>query len=111
MRKIIQRLSLLLIALAVISVASCSYQASQRTQALDNIAIGDTSESVISRLGQPSKRELPGHPYTLYATQGCVVPCAVRLWWEWPVFRGIEAWSVDLGSDQRVLATAHWVSP
>ena len=111
MRKVIQRLISLLIALAVIFVASCSLQASQRTQALEKVAVGDTQESVVERLGQPSRSELPGHPYSLYASRGCVAPCAVRLWWEWPVLRGIEAWSVDLGADHHVLQTAHWVSP
>jgi hypothetical protein len=111
MGKFIQRLIFLLVALAVLFVASCSLQASHRTQALDKIAVGDTQESVIARLGQPSRSELPSKPYTVYASLGCVAPCAVRLWWEWPVFRGIEAWSVDLGANHRVLHSSHWVSP
>ena len=111
MGKILQRLILLLVVLAAVFVASFSIQASQRTRALGKIVVGDTQESVIARLGQPSRSELPGQPYKVYASQGCIAPCAVRLWWEWPVFRGIEAWSVELGTDHRVVQTYHWVSP
>ena len=111
MRKFIQRLILVSLALAVILVASCSVQANRRTRALDHIAAGDTSASVIARLGQPTRRELPGRPYLVYAVRGCAAPCAMRLWWEWPLFRGIEAWSVELDSSQRVVHTTHWLSP
>ena len=111
MRKVIQQLIFLILALAVIFVASCSIQASQRTHALEKITVGDTQESVIARLGQPSRSELRGHAYLLYTSQGCLAPCTVRLWWEWPVLRGMEAWSVDLGADHRVVQTSHWVSP
>jgi hypothetical protein len=111
MGKIFQRLILLLVVLAAIFVASCALQASQRTRALGKVAVGDTQESVIARLGQPSRNEPRGQPYKAYASQGCIAPCVVRLWWEWPVFHGIEAWSVELGTDHRVLQTSHWVSP
>jgi hypothetical protein len=111
MKKIAQRLILVSIALAVIFVASCSVQASHKTRALAQIAPGQSAQSVISRLGQPTRRELPSEPFLVYADHGCMAPCAVRLWWEWPLFRGIEAWSVELDSRQRVLRTVHWVSP
>ena len=111
MSKIIRRLAFLLLALAVVLLASCALQAHSRTQALATISVGDTEQSVLARLGQPSKLESPDQPYLLYATSGCIAPCAKRLWWEWPLFRGIEAWSVELDSSHRVVETSHWVSP
>jgi hypothetical protein len=111
MRKIIARLVFGFLAASVVFVASCSWQASSRTRSIDQIAIGDSEASVLERLGQPRVRESAGRPYQLYASQGCISPCATRLWWEWPLFRGIEAWSVELDSSNKVVSTAHWVSP
>ena len=111
MEKIIRRLILVSMALAVILVVSCFVQAGRRTRALSQIAAGDNAASVISRLGQPTRRERPGKPYLVYADRGCTKPCATRLWWEWPLLPGIEAWSVELNAAGRVVTTAHWVSP
>jgi hypothetical protein len=111
MGKLFKYLALLSLAVAVIFVASCSVQASRKTSALGQIAAGDTAESAIARLGQPSRREPPGRPYLLYDVRGCLSPCATRLWWDWPLLRGIEAWSVELDSSSRVVKTTHWVSP
>jgi hypothetical protein len=111
MKVLAKRLILASMALAVVFVASCSVQANRRTRELEQIAAGDTVASVVARLGQPSERVPAGQPFLRYTDLGCIAPCVVRLWWEWPLFRGIEAWSVDLDSDQRVLTTYHWVSP
>jgi len=111
MGKIIRYSGLVILTIAVVLVASCSLQARSRTRSLVQIAVGDTKQSVLERLGQPSRSELPGQPFLLYANHGCVAPCATRLWWEWPLLRGIEAWSVELDSTDRVIHTTHWVSP
>jgi hypothetical protein len=100
-----------LVAAAVISVGSCSLQSRNRTRALDQISAGDTERHVIELLGKPDVREMPKRLFPRYATRGCISPCAVRLWWEWPVPLGIEAWSVELDASQRVIESAHWVSP
>ena len=111
MSKIIRHSVFALLAIAAILVASCSLQARGRTHSLAKVSAGDTEQSVLERLGNPTRVELPGQPYLLYATQGCVAPCNTRLWWEWPLFRGIEAWSVELDPDGKVVQTAYWVSP
>lgn len=111
MRKIIPRLILAVLLLAMIFVASCSVQANQRTRMLEKIAVGDTSQSVIERLGRPSRIEPADQPYLVYASLPCTTPRSTRLWWEWPVSLGMEAWSVELDSNQEVLHTVHWVSP
>ena len=111
MKKIVATVSLVLMAAAVAFVSSCSIQANRRTDQLASIVVGDSEESVVARLGKPRVREPASQPYLLYATSACTVPCATRLWWEWPVFRGVEAWSVELDISNKVVGTAHWVSP
>lgn len=110
MRKIIVISSLTLLA-AIAFMASCSTQASRRTHQLGQIAPGDSEDSVLARLGQPRVRERVDQPYLVYASRACAAPCTVRLWWEWPLFRGIEAWSVELDASHQVIRTTHWVSP
>ncbi len=78
---------------------------------MESISIGDSEISAIEKLGDPSRRELVREPYLVYASQGCISPCATRLWWEWPLMRGIEAWSVELDANQKVVEKSHWVSP
>ena len=102
---------IVLVAAAIISVGSCSLQSRNRTHALDQIAAGDSEGHVVELLGKPDVREMPDRPFLRYATQGCISPCAIRLWWEWPLPLGIEAWSVELDASQTVIETAHWVSP
>ena len=111
MRKIIAASILVLLAAAVVFVSSCSIQANRRTNQLAKIFVGDSEASVLARLGQPRMREQSGQPYLLYATKACTAPCVTRLWWELPLFRGIEAWSVELDNSNKVVSTAHWVSP
>jgi hypothetical protein len=111
MGKTAKHLAGALLTVAVILVGSCSLQSHNRTKTLDQISAGDTEKRVVELLGEPAVREFADHPYLRYATQGCMSPCVTRLWWEWPVFPGIEAWSVELDSSQRVIQTEHWVSP
>ena len=111
MKKVIRRVVVAALILVSVYIASCSIQSENRTKAIESIAIGDSGKSAIEKLGEPSRRETPGAPYLIYATQGCILPCANRLWWEWPLFRGIEAWSVELDSNQKVVEKVHWSSP
>ena len=111
MRKIIAISSLVLLASAVIFVSSCSVQANRRTEQLAKVVVGDSEASILARLGQPRVREHSGQPYLLYATSACSSPCVTRLWWDLPLFRGVEAWSVELDNSNNVVSTAHWVSP
>jgi hypothetical protein len=75
------------------------------------LLVGDSEASVVARLGDPSFRERTGQPYLRYTGSPCMRPCATRLWWDWPVMRGIEAWSVELGENRNVVKTYRWTSP
>lgn len=96
---------------AVGGIASCSRVVSRYAHAFETTNSGEYSSTVIGRFGSPSVREVPTHPFMAYATAGCKAPCALRLWWEHPVLKGIEAWSVEFDDKNQVINKAHWVSP
>jgi hypothetical protein len=102
---------LVVVVVGVAAIAACSFRVHQYKSGFSKVKAGDTEAEVISRLGKPSFRERTGATYLRYATAGCNAPCAERLWWERPIVPGIEAWSVELGRDRRVLRTYHWLSP
>ena len=102
---------LVVVALGIATVAACSFRVHQYNSGFVEVKTGDTEAQVIARLGKPSFTERAGAPYLRYASMGCSAPCAERLWWEWPIVPGIEAWSVELANDRKVLHTYHWVSP
>jgi len=111
MAKTLRVLALSTLTVAVVAVGSCAMQVHRYNAALNQVAVGDAETIVIGRLGNPTFRELAGAPYLRYTGTPCAAPCAVRLWWEWPILPGIEAWSVELGQDNKVVKTYHWVSP
>ena len=95
----------------VVGVATCTRIVSRYAQAFETTNNGEPVAMIISRFGAPSVREVPAHPFLTYAAAGCKAPCSVRLWWEHPVLKGIEAWSVDIDNKNQVIHKAHWVSP
>jgi hypothetical protein len=102
---------LLLLALPVFYVSSCSYVDWSRTHGFEATKMGDSETVVLERLGSPSRRMPAGHAFPRYADTGCSAPCATRLWYENRLFLDIEAWSIDLDSTGHVTAKFHWVSP
>jgi len=106
------RISTLVVAVAVVAVVGdCSWRVHRYDSTLAAVKVGDTEPQVIARLGSPSFREPAGVPYLRYTGSACAAPCAERLWWELPIAPGVEAWSVELTSERKVLRTYHWVSP
>jgi hypothetical protein len=100
-----------LFTIVVLVVAGCAYFISRYNRAFEVTSTGEPLASVLSRFGDPSVREVPSAPFLRYATSSCQDPCALRLWWEHPYLRGLEAWSVDIDSSNQVVHKAHWVSP
>jgi hypothetical protein len=64
----------------------------------------------MKRMGGPDVRET-SQLFVRYASVPCVAPCAQRLWWEHPILKGFEAWSVDINIEGNVIHKAHFVSP
>lgn len=104
-------LTWLIIVFPILYVSSCAITSELKGRAFDAVKIGDTEASVIRLFGNPSVREKPDTLFTRYASNKCKSPCIERLWFENQLSIGIEAWSVELGSDNRVVEKAHWVSP
>ena len=92
-------------------LAACTYIHIKHQNAFDSINIGDTADSVMARFGNPSVREGPERLFSRYASAKCVSPCVERLWFENRLALDLEAWSVSLGSDGKVVDKYHWVSP
>jgi hypothetical protein len=83
----------------------------KRQAAYDSVKIGDTADFVVAQFGDPSVKEGPEKPFFRYAAKKCEFPCTERLWFENRFALDIEAWSVSLGPDGRVVGKYHWLSP
>jgi hypothetical protein len=91
--------------------ATCVYVRTKRQEAFSTISVGDSVDSVIERFGNPSVRETTEKLFARYASTKCQAPCAERLWFENRLALDIEAWSVSIGTDGRVVEKYHWISP
>jgi hypothetical protein len=106
------RLTLITFAAAAgLGIATYAYTVSKYEKAFSAATDDETRGAVLERFGSPSMRESRGTPFMRYATASCVAPCYERLWWENPILKGIEAWSVEFNPDGKVIHKAHWVSP
>jgi hypothetical protein len=103
----------LLISLGIVAalLGSCSAVVSKYERAYEATSDGDPIELAIARFGEPTVREWSNTPFMRYANHPCEGTCVERLWWEHPVLRGFEAWSVELDASGRVVEKAKWFSP
>jgi len=111
MWRVVRILALVVVAVTIIVIGACSFRIRHYDAALAKVRVGDTEQEALVQLGTPTFRESKGVPYLRYTGKACVSPCAERLWWEWPIAPGIEAWSVEVDVNSKVLKTYHWVSP
>ena len=111
MWKVIRILALAVLVATCLAIGACVMRIRHYDAALGEVKVGDSEATVIARLGAPSFREVSGVPHLRYTAAACAAPCVERLWWEWPIAPGMEAWSVEIGSNREVLKTYHWVSP
>jgi hypothetical protein len=75
------------------------------------VRVGDPDTRVFALMGEPTHVEARGEGFPRFADRACQPPCARRLWYATRLNLDIEAWSVELDATDRVIATAHWVSP
>lgn len=92
-------------------LSMCTYISTEHSHAFDSIQVGDNRAKVLSRFGSPSVSEKKDDSFVRYSSIGCTAPCEERLWFENKMILGVEAWSIDLGVDGRVVHKAHWSSP
>jgi len=102
---------LFLLAGVVVGTIACSRLVKKYEAAFAETESGQSMTQVIERFGSPDVRDNKANAFLRYANGSCVVPCADRLWWEHPIFKGIEAWSVEFNAAGAVVGKAHWVSP
>jgi hypothetical protein len=106
--------AVLLVIGALISagIGSCTFVSHSRNGAFEAVQIGDSERRILDLFGvQPSVREKPSALFSRYASAPCEAPCVERLWFENRLSLDIEAWSVELDKDGRVIKKSHWVSP
>jgi hypothetical protein len=111
MKRPVAIVAAILAATAGVAVGVSGYVVSGYERAFERTSNGDSLADVLSRFGEPSVRENPNIPFLRYATSPCRDTCAERLWWEHPILRDIEAWSVEFDAAGRVVRKTHWVSP
>lgn len=92
-------------------MTSCTISSKKHADAFEKVSIGDTRELVASLFGTPSHVEQPDERFVRYTSYGCQKPCVERLWFENRFLPSIEAWSVELDKDNRVIDKAYWVLP
>lgn len=102
---------LAVLAVPILYISSCTITSLIRNRAFDAVTIGDTAESVIRKMGEPSVRETPGNLFSRYAAKQCAAPCVDRLWYENRLTLDTEAWSIELDDNGRVIDKARWISP
>ena len=105
------RIWIALLAIPIAYGASCSITSHTRTASFTRVHVGDPESAVLAAMGKPSVREPAGHLFPRYASYPCATPCVERLWYENRLSMDIEAWSVELDVDRRVVATTNWNSP
>lgn len=101
----------LLIGVPIAYVVTCSGTSSNKSRAFDAIKVGDSRTLVIDSLGNPDVEEHPEKLFARYASKPCEGLCKERLWFENKLSFGIEAWSVELDQNSRVIRKAYWNSP
>jgi hypothetical protein len=80
--------------------------------AFEKANVGDDAAAAVARFGEPSIRETPLVVSHRYSGKPCTPPCIERLTWENPVLLpGMEAWTLEVDGNGRVLRKDHWVSP
>jgi hypothetical protein len=97
--------------LAAVAAGAVTWKTNQYARAFEASSVGEMKAVIVGRFGEPSVREVQEHAFLRYAAEGCKSPCVERLWWEHPVLRDIEAWSIEFSREEKVIHKAHWVSP
>jgi hypothetical protein len=92
------------------SLGYCQVRATQINAAFAKVAVGDTENDVIAKMGRPHRRvEGCGHSYSLNGRR--IVGCAREYVYFPPWTIVEESWSIAFGDSGAVTHTAHFVSP
>jgi hypothetical protein len=107
----IRYISLAVSAVILCGISACTYRVAETEREFELIDDGAPENNAVKKLGTPDVVETFTSPFFRYASEPCRLPCVRRLWWEHPILKGFEAWSVEVGSTGTILKKTHWVSP
>jgi len=111
-RRTVLAVALVFVSLPVLSVSSCAMISHARNEAFEKIGVGQTRADVVKAFGvSPSFVEGAGVGFPRYASQPCHGRCAERMWFENRLSMDMEAWSVELDGQGRVVEKTRWHSP
>jgi hypothetical protein len=82
-----------------IGLPACTFLAGRTDKVFDTIRVGDTKESVISKMGTPSR---------IHPRDQCTGACVHRLWYDSPC---LDVWLVDLDKNNKVIEKDREFSP
>lgn len=101
-----------LLALVVLYVGACTFNRHRLQTRFESVAMGASATEMAQAMGLPDEFDSDVTVNALYASRPCEAPCVRRAWY-YNRFQpeGIEAWSFDLDSDDRVVGAAHWLLP
>jgi hypothetical protein len=105
-----KRIGWLFLGIVPAYIVACAGTSASGSHAFNSIQLGDSRQAVAAVFGVPSVVELPGQPFMRYASTPCV-GCKERLWFENRLSLDIEAWSIELNFEDRVMKKSAWQSP
>jgi hypothetical protein len=107
----LRHISLVVSVVSLCGICLSSYRVTQIEKQFELVADGAKEDDAFRKLGAPEVVETGTPPFFRYASEPCVPPCVRRLWWEHPILKGWEAWSVEISATGTILRKSHWVSP
>lgn len=107
----LRHISLAVSAVILCGISACTCRVTKTEREFELINDGAPEDNAVKELGAPDVIETFTSPFFRYASEPCRLPCVRRLWWEHPILKGLEAWSVEVSSTGTVLKKTHWVSP
>lgn len=91
-------------------MVACDYERSATMKVFKTIHVGDSKESVITKMGKPTHVETSDAVYRELYAKKCEGVCSERFWWEHRVCLD-EAWIVELNKADQVSAVSGIFSP
>jgi hypothetical protein len=102
----------LIAVLVTISAVIQNISVERRYQtAFDETKPGETLNSVLLRFGEPYDVAGRMQPGDTVRQPSCKNECWLRLWYMSPILGGLAPYSIDFGSDQKVIGKYRWASP
>ena len=109
------RLTLAIVAAIASYIVASQVISFAQNRAMHAVTVGTTEGRARASFWFTPEPETANHPgpaaaFAVESTR-CMRPCVLRLWWVHPLLPGLEAWTVDIDKDDKVIGRSHWSSP